>query len=189
MKEACNKIRDLYWLVKDYTANDEDLKTYREHLNSCRDCLRFVNDTDEILDDYSSQQLYDLDESTYTKMLSKSTGWISLLKRKFFIRKQINYGAKYTKYAFIGLVLIISVLTIVFFNTEKRNNHLRKPVLSFDWKAEKIENNIQKIDSSLVYIQTKKFSGNLQKDPWKSSAYLLARDIEKMKMELKNSTL
>lgn len=189
MTKECLDARDKYWLIKDETLSGMQLDNFNKHIQGCLECQRFIKDTDGLISEYSSMPLYDLDEYSYTQMMNKVLLKKSVLSFWPLSRKtDVSIKSNFPRYAFVSLIVIATIALLVYFNLEKPE--IKKPVISFDWKAEKIENNIQKIDSSLVIIKTRTVTKTLfQKDPWKSSAYLLARDIERMQTELNKSSL
>jgi|GEM_PF-3680525 len=188
MTNKCKQIRDYYWLIVDKTITQEQLKSYQDHLEICPECRAYASDFGDLDNELSILPLYDLNENSYRNMITKLPSrrkWLSILHSK-----ESSTERNYVRFAFTGAVVIITIALLILFNSEEPLKQISKPVFSLDWKAEKIENNFHKIDSSIITIRTKDVRSYLvQEDAWKSDVYLLARDIERMQAELNKSTL
>ena len=189
--KICSKFEQEVFLFMDNSLPEDSRTYWTNHLEECKVCRLYMKTVEETENTYKTLALCDIDEVVYEKMIQNA------LEEKSYVGKlfKINFRRKHTYYklAFTGLVFILTLFMIILFNRGKPSLKINKASVSFDWNAEKIDNRISQIDSSIYLMQNQKkidylFEKILQ-DKWRLKAYTLSRDIQMMEKQLKQSVL
>ncbi len=195
LDNICANFKREMWFYLDQSLAQSKRVYWENHLKACSTCRRQLHETEQALSFCASEPLACLDEKVLSGMLERA---VAKSRRQIFsewIRRTLTLSGVSFPFPAFGFARIavgaamIAFIAIVFLVFLKSDPVAVPNQDIISWKAEAIDLRINRVESSIQRLQSKKKRRTLGQNRWRSNIRSLGRRVEKIRSKLCESSM